>query len=530
MVLDWLSQQFNNNPSLYSTLYWITYVFAMLSVLSVIIALFWYSRARKKFSSPIAKKKISSVILVIILIVTLIIIQLLLSAYQENTLYIVSFVILMISLTLLGIRTFSNIFLSLIYRRKRKRTDYNPLVSLIVPAYNEAKVIERTINSLLQLTYDRKEILVVDDGSEDDTLKIIENIARNAPIIVISKPNGGKWSALNKGVEKAKGEIVICIDADTILVKDAIEPLIPYFANKEIAAVAGNIKVGNRGKIITKLQALEYVLDINLLRRSESTLGKITIVPGPLGAFRKSVIEEVGMYSGDTFAEDADLTMSILKAGYKIKYEKKALGYTEAPTTLLDLGKQRYRWYRGQIQVLKKHRKSLFLMPRIFFNEIILSWFTFFIFLWLFVLMLNPLSVFAIFRGTNLPPAHARLPPQAMAGKSIFQGMLIIYIICFLAIFLLELLVTMYAILIDVREKPRLALNILLYKFFFMNLINIIRVLSQIEELLNFPMKWESVQRRGKIIEKSLRKEYLASVTSEAVARSDNARQTHTKR
>ena len=141
MVLDWLSQQFNNNPSLYSTLYWITYVFAMLSVLSIIIALFWYSRARKKFSSPIAKKKVSAVVLVIILIVLLIIIQLLLSAFQENLLYIVSFVILMVSLTLLGFRTITNIFLSLIYRRKRKVTDYNPLVSLIVPAYNEALVI-----------------------------------------------------------------------------------------------------------------------------------------------------------------------------------------------------------------------------------------------------------------------------------------------------------------------------------------------------------------------------------------------------
>ncbi|MCE7746141.1 MAG: glycosyltransferase family 2 protein [Candidatus Heimdallarchaeota archaeon] len=500
MVFEKLSQLFNNNPTLYSTLYWIAYIFAMLSVLSVIIALFWYSTIRNKFSSPKAQKKISAVGIVMIIIAILIIIQLLLIVFQEDILYIVTFVILMISLTILGFKTGTNIILSLLYRGKRKRIDYRPLVSMIVPAYNEAKVIEKTINSLLELSYSTKEIIIVDDGSTDNTLKLVKKIARKAPINVISKPNGGKWSALNKGVEEAKGEIIVCIDADTILAKNAIEQLIPYFTDKEIAAVAGNIKVGNRRKIITKLQALEYVMDINLLRRSESTLSKITVVPGPLGAFRKSVLEEVGMYSADTFAEDADLTMTILRAGYKIKYEKKALGYTEAPTTLLDLGKQRYRWYRGQIQVLKKHRKAIVLMPRIFFNEVILSWFSLFIFLWLFVLMLNPLSLFALFRATEVLPVQTNsLLPQQLADESLIQGMLIICIICFFAILVLELFVTMYTILVDVKEKPRLALNLLLYKFFFLNLINIIRVLSQIEELLNYPMKWEIAQRKGSI-------------------------------
>ncbi|NHJ84137.1 MAG: glycosyltransferase [Asgard group archaeon] len=498
MVFEELSQLFNNNPTLYSTLYWIAYIFAMVSVLSIIIALFWYSIARRKFSSPNPKKKISAVSLVIILIVILIVVQLMLALFKEDLLYIVSFIILMISLALLGFKTITNIFLSIIYRGKQKRTEYNPLVSLVVPAYNEAKVIEKTITSLLQLTYTPKEIIVVDDGSKDDTLKIIRKIARKAPIKVISKINGGKWSALNKGVEEAKGEIIVCIDADTILGEKAIEYLIPYFTDKQIAAVAGNIKVENRGKMITKLQALEYVMDINLQRRSEATFGRITIVPGPLGAFRKAVIEEVGMYSGDTFAEDADLTISILKAGYKIKYAREAIGYTEAPTTMLDLGKQRYRWYRGQIQVMKKHAKDLFLFPRIFFNEVILSWLSIFIFLWLFVLMLNPLSVFALYQATDVPPGHAGpLLSKAIAETSQFQGMLIIYIICFLVVLLLELIVTMYAIMIDTKEKPRLALNLLIYKFFFLNLINIIRVLSQLEELLNYPMKWEVTQRSG---------------------------------
>ena len=500
MVLEKLSQLFYNNPTLFSILYWIAFIFAMVSVLSVIIALFWYSIIRNKFSSPTAQKKISAVGFIMIIIAILIVIQLFLLLFRENILYIVTFAILMTSLALLVIKTGTNIVLSLLYRSKAKKTNYRPLVSLIIPAFNEAKVIEKTINSLLELSYSSKEIIIVDDGSTDNTHKLVKKIAKKSPIKVISKPNGGKWSALNKGIEKAKGEIIVCIDADTVLVKDAIEHLIPHFTNKDIAAVAGNIKVGNRRKIITKLQALEYVLDINLLRRSESTLSKITVVPGPLGAFRKSVLEEVGMYSADTFAEDADLTMAILRAGYKIKYEMNALGYTEVPATLLDLGKQRYRWYRGQIQVLKKHGKALILMPRIFFKEIILPWFSLFIFLWLFVLMLNPLSLYALFQATEVLSFSANsLLPQMLADVYQIEGMLIICIIGFFAILVVELFVTMFAILVDVKEKPRLAFNLLLYKFFFLNLINIIRVLSQIEELLHYPMKWETAQRKGSI-------------------------------
>ena len=139
-------------------------------------------------------------------------------------------------------------------------------------------------------------------------------------------------------------------------------------------------------------------------------------------------------------------------------------------------------------------------MPRVFFNEVILSWFSLFIFLWLFVLMLNPLSLLSLFRATEVLSIQVDpLLPQKLADEYLIQGMLIICIISFFAIFVLELFVTMYAILVDVKEKPRLALNFLLYKFFFLNLINIIRVLSQIEELLNYPMKWEIAQRKGSI-------------------------------
>ncbi len=484
--------------NIYPIVYWTTYAFAMISVVIVVLSLLWYLNARKKFSSPIAKKKISAVGLVTIFTVILAIIQLLMSVYRLELLYNFSFSILIISSVIHGSRLIGRIIVSFSYRTKQKKTTYNPLVTLILPAYNEAKVIEKTINSLLRLSYKNKEIIVVDDGSTDDTLKIAEDIARNAPITVISKPNGGKWSALNTGVEKANGEILICIDADTLLDKNAIEPLIPYFEDKKVAAVAGNIKVGNRKTGLTKLQALEYVLGLNIQRRNESIIGKLSVVPGPLGAFRKSVVEEVGKYSRDTFAEDADLTLSILRAGYKIKYEKRAIGYTEAPSTLLDLGKQRYRWYRGQLQVMKKHKKAIFKVPWVFFDGILLSWFSFFSLLWLFILMFNPYAAFNVFQPEALPPAHAQPPPHARVNEKVFQSIPLLYIFLFLVIEGIELFIALYATMIDVKEKPRLALNILFYKLLYMKLLDTIRIFSQIEEFLKYPMKWEIAERTGK--------------------------------
>lgn len=501
LIFDFLSQ-----PYVFPILYWITYIFAVLAMLSVIFSFIWYSRARKRFSSPMKKSKISSFVIVLLIIIIVGTSQLLLSVFNEDLLFKVSSILLTISLVFQGLRTFTNISFSSLYksRNKAQTVTNKPLVSLIVPAYNEAKVISKTINSLLQLSYEPKEIIIIDDGSKDDTLKEAQKIAKKAPIRVISKPNGGKWSALNKGIEEAKGEIVVCIDADTTLEKNAIEPLLPYFDNSKVAAVAGNIKVGNRRSSLTKLQALEYILEINLQRRSESTISRITVVPGPLGAFRKSILEEVGMYSGDTFAEDADLTLNIVKAGYKIKFEKKAIGYTEAPTTLLDLGKQRYRWYRGQLQVMKKNVKAFFKVPWIYFNGIFLTWFSFIALLWLLMLMLNPFSSFVIYKPVSLlPGARGRpdsgsFPPQRPLAVSFFETIPVIYIFWFCVFLLIEILVAIYALGIDVKEKPKLALNVFLYKIFFMYLLDIIKIFSHVEEFLNYPMKWEIAQRIGK--------------------------------
>lgn len=239
--------------------------------------------------------------------------------------------------------------------------DFKPLVSVIVPAYNEGKVIIRTLDSLLASDYSNFEIIVVDDGSIDNTLEAVrEKFDGNKKISVFSKPNGGKAEALNFGWRRASGDIVIALDADTLFTSKTISALSRRFADKKIGAIAGNAKVGNRINIVTKWQALEYVTSQNFDRRAFASLNCITVVPGSVGAWRRSVLEDVGGFSSDTLAEDQDLTIQVRKLGYKIGYEEDAIGLTEAPDSLRNLAKQRFRWSYGTLQCMWKHKDALF--------------------------------------------------------------------------------------------------------------------------------------------------------------------------
>ncbi len=471
---------FINFLNIYPMVYWITYISAIIGVLTIIITLFWYGNARIRFSSPIKKKTFSSVKIILTIITILGIIQVILSLFAQELLYQLTSILFITLIIFFGFRTFVNLSTSLLFRPNIKESGNIPSVSIIIPAFNEGKVIEKTIRSVLELSYSQKEIIVVDDGSMDDTLKIAKLMETNNPIRVISKKkNGGKWGALNKGIESSKSDIIVCIDADTVLDKNAIQPLVNHFIDSKVGAVAGNIKVGNRNKLLTKLQALEYISNLNLQRRSEAFFRKITVVPGPLGAFRKSIIKEVGFYTGDTFAEDADLTLKILRAGYKIEYEPKSIGYTEAPIFLFDLFKQRYRWYRGLLQVIIKHKgmffnpkygtTGLFILPWVSLNGLIFSWFNFFASMWIFILIFNPFSGFLIY-------TH-------------------IYFFWFFFFLIIEIVISMYAIYVDVREKPKILFYIIAYKLFYGYMISTIRILSQLEQYLKYPMQWETIKR-----------------------------------
>lgn len=256
------------------------------------------------------------------------------------------------------------------YLRSRRREHEHfgessqPSVSVIVPAFNEVKVIERTIDSLLASEYPDLEIIVVDDGSTDGTFELAKkSFAGNDRVSIYRKENGGKAEALNFGWRKANGEIIIALDADTMFAPETIAALAHRFADERIGAVAGNAKVGNRINIVTKWQALEYVTSQNFDRRAFASLNCITVVPGSVGAWRRSVLEETGGFSSDTLAEDQDLTIQVRKLGYKIGYEEAAVGLTEAPDSLRDLAKQRFRWSFGTLQCMWKHKNAL-LNPR----------------------------------------------------------------------------------------------------------------------------------------------------------------------
>ena len=236
-----------------------------------------------------------------------------------------------------------------------------PLVSIIVPAYNEEVNAVKTVNALLKTSYPNVELVFVDDGSKDRTFPLVEEAFVADPrVTIVAKPNGGKASALNYGIQRAGGDYVLCVDADTNLDFDAIGIMMEYFSDPSVGAVAGNVKVGNETGLLTRWQALEYITSQNLDRRAFDLLNCITVVPGAIGAFRKDDIVKVGGFTDDTLAEDCDLTIRLLRSGFGVRYASTAIARTEAPETLRMFLKQRFRWSFGIMQCLWKHRDALF--------------------------------------------------------------------------------------------------------------------------------------------------------------------------
>jgi peptidoglycan-N-acetylglucosamine deacetylase len=267
----------------------------------------------------------------------------------------------------LGRMVFVGILAFAQYVRSRRREHehfgerYLPFVSVVVPAHNEERVIIRTLDSLLASDYPNFEIVVVDDGSSDATYdRVVEKFSNEPRVTIYTKANGGKAAALNFGWQKASGDVIIALDADTLFTSQTIGALAHRFADPHIGAVAGNAKVGNRINIVTKWQALEYVTSQNFDRRAFASLNCITVVPGSVGAWRREVLERAGGFSSDTLAEDQDLTIQVRKLGYTIGYEEGAIGLTEAPDSLRNLAKQRYRWSFGTLQCMWKHKNALF--------------------------------------------------------------------------------------------------------------------------------------------------------------------------
>lgn len=278
-------------------------------------------------------------------------------------LHTVFFVLFYGTLIVFTLRLLIVFYLALKHKRKADKlhfdASYQPLVSVVIAAYNEENVISRTIKSVLKSSYQNLEIIMVDDGSTDGTSKAVtEDFRDNDKFHLLRKKNGGKAAAINLGIQKAEGDIIVSIDADTIISPEAISLMVRHFNDEKVGAVSGNIKVGNVRNLLTTWQHIEYVSGFNLEKRAFSMLNCVTVVPGAIGAWRKKLVQELGYFTADTLAEDTDMSLRILRRGYKISIEEKASAYTEAPEKRKDFLKQRHRWNFGTLQCLWKHKRA----------------------------------------------------------------------------------------------------------------------------------------------------------------------------
>ncbi|MBF9135415.1 glycosyltransferase [Plantactinospora sp. S1510] len=231
-------------------------------------------------------------------------------------------------------------------------------VTVIVPAYNEAANIGATVLSLLASEYPALHVIVVDDGSTDGTADIVARM-RLPGVRVIRQANAGKPAALNTGIRHARTELLVLVDGDTVFQPDTVYRLVQRFADPSVGAISGNTKVANRRGLLGRWQHLEYVIGFNLDRRTYDVLRCMPTIPGAIGAFRRQALLDAGGVPADTLAEDTDLTMAVLRAGWHVPYEGRAVAWTEAPASLRQLWRQRYRWCYGTMQAMWKHRRAL---------------------------------------------------------------------------------------------------------------------------------------------------------------------------
>ena len=355
-----------------------------------------------------------------------------------------------------------------------------PMVTIIVPCFNEGAVVQSSIRSLLALDYPRYEILVIDDGSSDDTFKKASELAGKhggAEVRVIRKPNGGKSRALNQGIRAARGSIVLCMDGDSKLTSDTVREGVKHFLDPTIGAVAGNVKVINRSNLISKLQALEYIEGLNMARKAQGFFRMVNIIPGPIGMFRKSALFDVGLYEHDTYAEDCDLTLKLLLAGHKVVYERRCVALTEAPEDLLDLLKQRYRWTRGILQAVRKHSPLLFQPFRAPANAAIL---------W-----------YMVFEGL-LWPAMNIFANIFFVIVGIKYGMTELLFFWWTQLTILDIAAALFCVAIE-EEDLKLAFYAVYYRVFFILVIDVCKVMATIEELMGREMNWGKLERKGRI-------------------------------
>ncbi|MGB6897078.1 MAG: glycosyltransferase [Candidatus Acidiferrum sp.] len=365
-----------------------------------------------------------------------------------------------------------------------------PAVTVLIPAHNEQNVVVQTITSVLASDMKSLHVVVVNDGSTDDTGRLLDESFGNDPRVrILHQVNRGKAAALHRALGEATTEIVVTIDADTEIEPDAIRKLVRHFSDPTVGAVAGNVKVGNRSRWLTRWQALEYITSQNMEKRAFDLLNCITVVPGALGAWRKAAIEAAGGITADTVAEDADLTIGIRRLGWRISYEEEAVAWTEAPDTAAALIRQRFRWTFGTLQSFWKHGDTLvrpkygtlgwIALPNIFVFQLVLPLISPVIDLMFFGSLV--LWGLAQFRITKLP----QLWTAADVEKSV---------IFFLGFLLIDLLTCVLAFALEKDEDWTLLVPVLLQRFYYRQLMYVVLFRSVKEAVSGRPVGWRGVE------------------------------------
>ncbi len=368
--------------------------------------------------------------------------------------------------------------------------EYKPQVTVLVPAYNEEAAIVQTVSSALACDYPKLEVLVVDDGSKDRTAELVRaNFGSDPRVRLIQQPNRGKPAALNHGLAEATGEIIVSIDGDTVVDPEAIPRLVRHFADPKVGAVAGNVKVMNRNRWLTRWQALEYITSQNLEKRAFDLLNCIPVVPGAVGAWRTSLLREKNGFSGDTVAEDTDLTLTIRRDGWKILYDEDAIGRTEVPETVETLIRQRFRWTFGTLQAVWKHRDTTgkpkygtlgwIAIPNIFLFQIILP-------------MVSPLIDLLFLLSLalwGLGQLRIAQLPQLWTLQDVERSLI------FFAIFMLiDLLTCVVAFALEKGEDWTLLAPLILQRFYYRQMMYVVLFRALKEAVSGRPVGWRGVE------------------------------------
>jgi peptidoglycan-N-acetylglucosamine deacetylase len=374
---------------------------------------------------------------------------------------------------------------------KWKELNPPPFVTVLIPAHNEEGVILQTVTSVLASDYPAMRLVVVDDGSTDDTGPLLDSHFCDDPRVqIIHQVNRGKAAALNHGLSISETEFVVTIDADTEIETDAISKLMRHFSDPKLAAIAGNVKVGNRSSWLTRWQALEYITSQNMEKRAFDLLNCITVVPGALGAWRKAAIESAGGITADTVAEDADLTIAIRKLGWRIGYEEEAIAWTEAPETPGALIRQRFRWTFGTLQSFWKHRDTLFrpkygtlgwiALPNIFVFQLALP-------------LISPI-IDLMFLGSiaawGLMRLHLSWLPQINWATADLERS----VLFFLGFLIIDVLTCAVAFALERKEDWTLLIPVLLQRFYYRQLMYVVLFRSVKEAVRGRPVGWRGVE------------------------------------